>query len=148
MAVTINKGTQTKKKSGVKVVGQKNVLTEKVDEFIEAEAKYQKLRTPLEAAKAERDAQLEALCELVEDTHSPEQAVTVNGETGAVELSPVPLTVQGQNSHRLVELLGQDKYMDLSEIKVSVIRAVLPKEHQKEVLIEVRTGKRRAKVST
>jgi len=56
--------------------------------------------------------------------------------------------VQGQNSHRLVELLGQDKYMDLSEIKVSVIRAVLPKEHQKEVLIEVRTGKRRAKVST
>lgn len=146
MAVNITKTKTTEPKSGVKIVGQTNALTEMADQFLVAEAKYQKLRKPFEAAKKERDAALTDMLIAVNHTTPEDQKVEVKGTTGRVELSEIPKVVEGQDANRLKEILGVDQFMHLAEIKIGTIRAILTESQQKEVLIELRKGSRRAKV--
>ena len=133
------------KEANKEEVSTESSVAQKVDQYV---CRKEELKMAMEEIKPlqKKIKELENEFYTITDRTPADEVVTIQGFEYVLELGKKAKNVSSIDMDRVIEILGDDKFMKLATIPVGKIRDYLSPEEQEEVLEEELSGKRTIKI--
>lgn len=117
-------------------------MVELVDEYVSTIQKIKEFKDKLEPLTQLKEFQESALLEQVDSVAAADEEALLVGNVHNLKVSKKSMVSKVKDKPKLLELLGDDTYLELAEVKIGDIRKYLTPDQIEQVLKETRDGRR------
>ena len=121
-------------------------VIKEVDQFVALKEKIVKAKAKIAPLEKELGELAAALLAQADATVKPEEKTTLKGEHSYIEYGAKAKEVTAIDKAKLLEVLGEETYFALAEVKVGDVRQYCTPPQIAEILTEEQTGRRSVKV--
>lgn len=119
-----------------------DAIAVKVDQYADLESKIKKIQVKLDPLLEQLDALKKEFQEYANAAAPADESIDLAGSNGVYRMGPRANKSSVADKAKLIEIIGQDKFNELADMKLADVRAYLIPEELAAVLSEERVGNR------